>query len=288
MKKRKQFNAFFIIMFFFLVLYTLSLFIPLSWAIMTSLKDANEYMLDSMGIPNVLKWSNYQVAVKHFYVQYDFKTVRIGMMLVNSIIHSVGCSLAVTLGNCVTAYCCAKFSKFKISGVYTAIVIFTLALPIVGSQPSEIQMFKMLGCYDSILGIIICNIRFHGLYYLVFLSAFRSIPKDYSEAAYIDGAGNFKVFFRLMLPFVSKMFFTVALIQFIQFWNDYQTPLIYLPTHPTLAYGLFKFSNSYVPAITSTPMKMAGCMVLFLPIFVVFCLFNKRIMGNIMIGGVKE
>ena len=241
-----------------------------------------------MGFPKKFQFENYSVAVKNFYIEYDSGTVKIGGMIFNSLIYALGCSFALTAGNCLVAYCCAKFSHFKISSVYTTIVIVAMALPIIGSEPSSLQMLMTLGFYDNLFCIILCQVRFLGLYYLVFLSAFKSIPKDYAEAAYIDGAGNFTIFFKLMIPFVSKTFLTVMLIHFIVYWNDYQTPLLYMPTHPTLAYGLYKYSHSYKAAISSTPMKMAGCMILFLPILVIFCVFQKQLIGNVMMGGVKE
>lgn len=287
-KKMKKFDLFFTIIFVFLITYVISLLIPLFWSFLSSLKDEWDYFVDPLGLPKKIVFSNYETAIDHFYIKFDFKTVRIGTMIFNSIIYAIGCSLCLTFGNCITAYCCSKFSKFKISGVYTVMVIVAMALPIVGSEPSRLQMLISLGLYDSLFGIIFLQIKFLGLYYLVFFAAFKAIPKDYSEAAYLDGAGNFTLFFRLMIPFVSKMFLTVTLIHFIVYWNDYQTPLLYLPSHPTLAYGLFKYSNSLEAAISSPPMKMAGCMILFLPIFIIFCAFQKRLIGNIMVGGVKE
>lgn len=131
------------------------------------------------------------------------------------------------------------------------------------------------------------KMNFMGIYYLIFLETFRAIPKDYSEAAYIDGAGNFTLFFKLMLPFVSKTFLTVMLIYFIGYWNDYQLPLLYLPSYPTLAYGLYKYSFSLEPKISSVPMKMAGCMILFVPIFTVFVCLQKQLIGNVQMGGLK-
>lgn len=287
-KKIRSTNLLFIIVFAVLLLYVVSLIVPMCWALLTSLKSRGDYIMNTMGLPKKIMWENYKVAVQFFRIKFDTHTVGIDVMIVNSIVYAIGSALFLTFGNCVTAYCCSKFSKFKISNVYTTIVIVAMALPIVGSEPSALQMKMALGLYDSVLGVVICQFKFLGLYYLVFFAAFKSIPNDYSEAAYLDGANNFILFFKLMLPFVSKMFLTVTLIHFIIYWNDYQIPLLYLPSHPTLAYGLFKYSSSYEREISSTPMKMAGCMVLFLPIFVVFCIFQKRLIGNIMVGGVKE
>ena len=281
-------EPFFVIILIVLIAYVISLLVPLIWTFLTSFKGRGDYVLNKMGFPKTFQFKNYVVAIENFYIDYDNGPVAIDGMLANSLIYALGCSFALTAGNCLVAYCCAMFSRFKISSVYTTIVIVAMALPIIGSEPSSLQMLMALGFYDNLFCIILCQIRFLGLYYLVFLSAFKGIPKDYAEAAYIDGAGNFTVFFKLMLPFVSKTFLTVMLIHFIVYWNDYQTPLLYMPTHPTLAYGLYRYSHSYKAAISSTPMKMAGCMILFLPILVIFCIFQRQLIGNVMMGGVKE
>ena len=92
-----------------------------------------------------------------------------------------------------------------------------------------------------------------------------------------------------MMPLVSKTLATVLLIDFIAFWNDYQTPFLYMPSSPTLAYGLYMFTFSNKSAkISSVPMRMAGCMVLFIPIFIVFISFQKYLIGNVSVGGLKE
>lgn len=286
--KGRKTNVAFIIVFAVLLIYALSLMIPFFWAILTSFKSRVDYLKSPLGWPTKFLWKNYATAIKNFFVEYDDYTLYIDTMIINSVIYAVGCSFALTAGNCITAYCCAKFSDFKISSVYTTIVIVAMALPLVGTQASTLQMLINLGIYDSLFGFILCQINFLGLYYLVFLAAFQAIPKDYSEAAYIDGANNFTLFFKLMVPFVSKTFLTVMLIQFIVYWNDYQLPLLYLPSYPTLSYGLYVYSGSWRTEISSVPMKMAGCMVLFLPIFIVFCVFQRQLLGNIMMGGIKE
>ena len=88
-------------------------------------------------------------------------------------------------------------------------------------------------------------------------------------------------------------FFTVFLLQFIQTWNDYQTPLLYYPNHPTLAYAVFRMTNNTGGAdkgmeYQGIPQRVAGCMVLAIPIFVIFVAFNKLLMGNLTTGGLKE
>lgn len=100
--------------------------------------------------------------------------------------------------------------------------------------------------------------------------------------------GKFHRIFRIYLPLVRNLFFTVMLLQGIYFWNDFQTPLLYLPTYPTLAYWLYRFTENTKVELSFVPVKAAGAMLLVVPIFILFAAFNKKMMGNLSLGGLKE
>lgn len=202
--------------------------------------------------------------------------------------HSVrgGCAFFNTLVPCVTAYCCARFNKKLSSILYTANIV-TMILPIVGSLPAELQMARTLGLYDQIWGLWIMKANFLGTYFLVFHAGFRSLPLTYTEAAEIDGAGSFRIFFRIILPLVKNIFFTVLLVNFIAFWNDYQVPLLYMPRYPTLANGVYMLATTTENNLATVPMRMTGAMLLFLPIFCLFVIFQKRLLGSLTMGGIK-
>ena len=160
-----------------------------------------------------------------------------------------------------------------------------MILPIVGSFPSEIKIAMTLGLYDNMIGMWIMKTYVSGLHFLVFYSGFKLIPKDYVEAAQLDGAGNFMVMVRIMFPFLRGSIFTIALLKFIGFWNDYQTPLLYMPTHPTLAYGVYEFTRGSITG--DTPTQLAATMLMAVPLFVIFIVFQKRLLGDLTIGGLK-
>jgi multiple sugar transport system permease protein len=153
--------------------------------------------------------------------------------------------------------------------------------------PSEIYVARALGIYNTMWGIWIMKFHFLGLYFLVMCESFRAIPKDFAEAAYIDGAGYFYTFIKIMLPIVSNMLITIFIIYFVQFWNDYQTPLIYIRTQPTLSYGLFMLK--YMDGeLNFLPGQMAGCLVVLFPVLLLFIIFHNRFLNNVSMGGLKE
>ena len=125
------------------------------------------------------------------------------------------------------------------------------------------------------------------MYFLVFYNMFKQLPMAYTEAAKIDGAGNMSVLIKIVLPLVRNTFFTVMLINFIGFWNDYQTPLIYLPSYPTIALGMYHMASTTENGLSTVPMRMTGAMLMLIPILALFLAFHKRLLGNLTIGGIK-
>jgi multiple sugar transport system permease protein len=164
-----------------------------------------------------------------------------------------------------------------------------MVTPIVGSLPSQIRMSKLLGLFDSFAGLWFMSATFLGTYYLVFHGIFKGLSWEYAEAAIMDGAGHFKIMTGIMFPLAKNTISTIFILMFIGFWNDYQTPLIYIPNMPTAAYGLYTFINGNIVdgSLQSPPIQLAGGMVLLLPILVVFLVFKDKLMGNISVGGLK-
>lgn len=291
-KEKKKKPLFAIITLVVLVIYMISLVLPLIWSLYTSLKDVVDFQIDSIFPTFPLDFRPYGEAFMNFYKEVDAsdggtKMVTFEGMMFNSIVYSLGCALAQTSVLCVTAYTTSRFN-FKFDKVIYNVVIITMILPIVGSLPSELRMAKLFGLYDKLYGMIVMKSHFLGMYYLVFHAMFRGIPKDFDEAAYMDGAGNFTIFFRIILPLASGTFITIALINFINFWNDYTTPLVYMPSYPTIAYGLYEFVQSPTPDRVKKPVKLAACMLVFIPNFIIFLVFRNKLIGNISMGGLKE
>lgn len=270
-----------------LVLYMLSLLLPLFWALVSSLKTRLDYAENVFGFPrSKWAWENYATAFNHFTSKNGVRTVYIEEMLLNSLIYAVGGSFLSTFVTCVMAYVSSRF-KFKIGKVIYAIVVIAMILPVVGSLPSGIQITKALHLYDNYAGLLILQCSFLGIYFLVFYETFKSIPKDYSDAAYVDGAGNLMTFLRVILPMVRSTFFTIMLIKFVGLWNDYNITLEYMPSIKTLAFGLYEYTRSQDAAISTTPMRLAGSNLLAVPVILFYLAFHKRLIGNFTQGGLK-
>ena len=127
------------------------------------------------------------------------------------------------------------------------------------------------------------------MYFLIFFAYFKSMSSGFSEAAEIDGASQWNVMFRIYIPLAANIFFTVYLILFVNFWNDFTTPMMFLPSKPTLSYLIYyKVSIDTGDNFKIVARQMAALMVFAVPIIVIFSVFNKRLMTNLTMGGMKE
>lgn len=294
MKKIKIKNeTIFIIMFIFLVLYVASMAFMLLWGLMTSVKDPFEYRYNIINFPEVWKFENYSTAFTSIQVKiqnknHEFEMVGVLGMYVNTLLYAGGCAFASAFVPCITAYLCAKF-PYKFSGFVVGVVVVIMALPIVGSTPSQLQLLKTLNIFDTIFSMWLLNANFYqGVYFLVLYEAFMQLPDAYSEAAKIDGASNFQVMFKIMLPMAKNAILTIFLLRLVAVWNEYQAAILFIPNKPTIAYGLYYYTFVEKKNTTySVPMQLTGAFLICTPILILFSFAQKRIMGNLSLGGLK-
>lgn len=272
-----------------LIVYTICLFCPIIWGVITSFKSQTDFRINIIGLPSEWVW-NYSAVYERFTIPVftDGGTQNITMlqMFLNSILYAVGCAFFSTLIPCITSYLCACYD-YALSKVIYLIVIVTMVLPIVGSMPSEIRVARALGVYDQFWGMWLLKANFLGMYFIVFYNQFKAMPKAYSEAARIDGAGNWRIMTSIMFPLIRNTFMTVMLIKFIEFWNDYQTPLIYLPTKPTISLGVYHMAYTTINELSTVPMRMTIAVIALVPVLILFLCCHKRLLGNLTLGGIK-
>ncbi len=293
--EKAQLSPFTAVLLAILLVYIATLLFLLLWAFMTSFKNGlMDYPSNKIGFPKPFTMKNYLSMFQNFYVRVEggagetAHNVGIAQMFGYTLLYALGCAFTSTAVPLVTSYACARYNKVLSKILYT-VVIVTMVLPIVGSLPAEINMAKSLGLYDRIWGLWLMKAHFLGMYFLVFFSFFKSLPMAYTEAAQVDGAGNLSVMLRIIFPLAKNVFFTVLLINFITFWNDYQIPEVYLPSYPTIASGLFQmlFNNMAGKEFLRPTMRMTGAVVILIPILIIFLIFQKRLLGNLTMGGVK-
>ncbi len=301
-KSFKRMDAFKWILFSVVMIYVLSMIFVLYFGLVNSLKDDFDFfgsLEDSganyFGLPRPSKggvlygwrFSNFVEMFSKFYVPIVTdagpRDVFMAEMFLNSFVYSVMISLFTIGTQIMVAYAVAKF-KFRGKGFIYTLAIVVMIIPIVGSLASEMEFATNLGLKNSFIGVCIMRCKYPGMYFLVFYAAFKSISWTYAEAAQIDGAGHWRIFLTIMLPLVSSIIVAVFVLQFITNFNDYYTPMLFLPQYPTIAYGLYNIkSNSQI----NDTIKIAGTMFTCIPVVVLFIIFRNKIMGNVNVGGIK-
>lgn len=274
-----------------LSLYAFTIVAIFVWAIVFSLTDymedifiANEYFV----WPKHLNFKNYVRVYEVFSVQVEagigYRLVMLPEMFLNSILYAAGTAFFGMLAPCIMGYITQRF-HYKFNAIIDAIVMITLILPIVGSLPSSMRIVYGLSLNDSFFGFWIMGFSFTNMYYFVFKATFKAVPSALSEAAYIDGANNLKIFFMINIPLVKTTMLTVFTVMFVGNWNTYTTQIAYAPNLPTISYGLYRFIHG--SQISEPTLMMAGAMLLLVPILVFYVLGNKFMMGNLTVGSLK-
>lgn len=301
-------NIFFTTIMVILIVFSLLVLGLLLWALITSIKHPDDYVFDGnvLGLPNFANygvsslWINFQTVLSKFHIEenemfYTFSGTLIshtcnasfGMMFLNSIIYSgLGTVLQVFVP-AVVAFLIAKY-HFRFSKVVYMIALITYIIPIVGNYPSMLATLKNLGILDTWYGYAFLKFNFTGMYFFIFYAFFQGLNDSYIEAAELDGASQTQILVKIVLPLASKVIASVLLVVFIQLWNDYQTPLLYLKTHPTIAYGVWYMTNKSVDGASIVTQRMASVMCMALPIVLLFIFFKEKLMSNVSMGGVKE
>lgn len=271
----------------FLVIYAAAILYPYLLAFNSAFREWGSFTDNIFGIS---KWTldNF----KQVFVQFNYPvTMSDGTpgafyfdgLLLNSALYSLGCAAAATICPCIVGYCTAKF-PYKFSKFIVSMIYVLMGLPIVGTTVSEIQMSQTIGIYNTIPGMWFLKFGFVGLYTLLFHSMYKSLPNEYVEAAYMDGAGNMQIFTRIMVPMGMPTMSVVFILSFVNFWSDYSTPMYFLPSYPTLSLSLLNFAEL---SSTTETMQMAACVLLCIPSLVLFASFTEKFTENLQVGGIK-
>jgi multiple sugar transport system permease protein/raffinose/stachyose/melibiose transport system permease protein len=212
-----------------------------------------------------------------------FVALPIGREMLNSTLITL-CSIAVILAVSTTGGYALGTLRYRLSSLVFLIVVCSMMVPMQSMIIPEYINLARLGFINHYYGAIAVYSAL-GAPFATFLMTtyFRRLPEDVIEAALIDGLGYGSVFFRIMLPLAVPAIATVAVLQFIQIWDDLLVGLLFLqtPAHRTITVGL-----ETIPAqhFQNFPMEMAGSLVSALPAVVVFLVFQRYLIRGLTMG----
>ncbi|WP_298575179.1 carbohydrate ABC transporter permease [uncultured Luteimonas sp.] len=213
-----------------------------------------------------------------------FASTGIGRNFANSLLVSLAITALSLLLNTMAGY---AFAKLRFAGRERIFQLLLAAL-VVPAQVAMLPLFllmKQLGLVNSYWGVIIPGMASVFGIFLVRQYA-RSIPDELIEAARIDGAGEARIFFRIVLPLLKPVLVTLATFTFMGAWNDFMWPLIVLTDqqHYTLPVALAALSREH---IMDVELMMAGAVVTVLPVLALFLLLQRYYIQGLLLGSVK-
>lgn len=269
-----------------LLVLSIPFLLPLAWMISTSLKTDEQIFPSTeqasfqkginILIPKPVRLQNYPEAMR---------IVPFGTYLQNTIFLCTLTVFGAVLSSAFVAYGFARTS-FKGKKLLFILMLSTLMLPYHVTMIPNFILFQKLKWFGTYLPLIVP--AFLGIPFYIFLMTqfFRTIPQELTEAARIDGCGEVRIFFTMILPLSVPVLATCSLFQFIHTWNDFMGPLIYIndPSKYTLAYGLQQFLGAYGGKWAQL---MAGSTVFTLPIIILFFLAQKTFIQGIATTGGK-
>ena len=247
--------------------------IPLLWTICMALKPNGEMYTDNF-FPRQIAWDNFYKAVTSIdFFRYLLNTCKI----------LVPVMIGTVLSSAIVAY---GFSRFEFKGkrVWFLILLATMMLPGQVTMIPCYLIFRQLGWVNTVLPLTVPSFFGGGACNIFLLRQFMSgIPKDFDEAARIDGAGAFKIFTRVMLPMCRPVLTAVGIFTFMGVWNDFNGPLIYLYDQKkyTIALGLAFFKGLYT---SQWNLMMAATVLVMLPVLILFFIAQDYIIDGISIS----
>jgi raffinose/stachyose/melibiose transport system permease protein/N-acetylglucosamine transport system permease protein len=272
------------VIFIIFSVYAFTLIFPFAWMFVNSFKTNQEFFTNVWALPQSFSFRNY-TSVLGYNMQTSAGTFNITHMFLLSVGITLAATVINTLLSTMAAYVIARY-KFRGRNLLYSVALFTLIMPIVGTLPAQFRLMQNLGLYNSIIGILILYSGSFGFTFFIMHGYFKNISPTYAEAAFVDGASDFQVFLRIMLPMAKPIMISLAIIYGIGIWNDYITPSIYLKNYPTLAVGIRYLTQTMVS--TGAYAEMFATMIIsIVPILAIFIAFRNTIMENMVAGGLK-
>lgn len=260
-----------------LTLLALLFLLPFAWLISTSLKDPKQiFVVPPQWIPNPFVWSNYPRSTTFIpFWRYLANTLYVTFFNVVALV--ISCSLV--------AY---GFARIKWPGrnIVFLVLISTLMIPYPVTLIPTFLIFRDLGLVGT-LNALTFPALFGSAFFIFLLRQFyMTIPQELSQAAKIDGASEFQIYWKIILPLSKPALSVVALFAFIANWNDFLGPLIFLNDKNTytLAIGLYGFFGR---SRTEWGLLMAAATIMIAPIILLFFLAQRTFIEGITLTGLK-
>lgn len=273
--------------FVFLVIVSLISVLPAIWTVLTSFKDTQEIYATFSFFPQDMSWGKITTRISE-----SWNYLQLSDSFINTIVLSIG-NLIVRIVVCgFGGYVLSKLKPKGTKLIFT-LVVWTMMMPSqIRMVPNYISWLHFPFAFDIGLGVNLLDTYWpmwlsagaDTFAVLLFKNAFDALSNSYVEAAKLDGCSNFGVFFKIMLPLAMPVVIYESINVLSIAWSDFFTPLLVLDKNVVLPLKIFRLQSD--PNVQMNTYFMA-LVFASIPPFIIFAVFQKRILGGINIGGVK-
>ena len=272
-----------------LLMLAISIIVPVAWVFMASVKENSEFYGNPWTLPKGLYFQNFADA---------FTKASMGSYMINSVIITVLALLLLLVIALPAAY---TLARYKFMGSKLLNIAFMAGL-FINVNYIVVPIFLMLVDADKVMkswlgsGLFLNNLFVTALVYastalpftIYLLSGFFvTIPKDYEEAAFVDGSGYFRTMVTIMMPMAKPSIITVILFNFLSFWNEYIISMTLLTKeNKTLPVGLMQLMQAQ-KAAANYGQLYAGLVIVMLPTLILYMMLQKKLTQGMSLGGLK-
>ncbi len=262
-----------------LSLWSVIVIVPLLWTVMTSFKTTSEIFASPFALPKHWNFDNYVNA---------WTTAGIGTYFVNTVIVvGFGLVIVMTLG-AMCAYVLARYQFFGSRVIYY-LMLAGLTFPIFLAIVPLFFVLQGIGLLNTLPGLILTYVAFALPFTVFFLYPFfKDLPNEIAEAAEVDGAGEWRKFFQVMLPMAKPGMASVAIFNFIGLWNQFLLPVALNTNRDNyvLSQGMAAFASQAGYAVDFGAL-FAAVVITVVPVFVVYVIFQRQLQGSVTGGTIK-
>ncbi len=273
MHRRKLLTQWTIIL--LMLLFCVVFMMPYVWMLLNSFKGKAEIMAGKTFWPATFIWDNYDTV---------FTKAPMLSWFENSVITSVAGTVIILFTSSLAGFVFAKY-QFKGKNFLFWLILATMMVPVQATMIPSFLLVQGMGLYDT-LGALIVPRMVGGFGIYLCRQFIEDIPDSLCEAAAIDGANDMFIYRRVILPLIGPAISALAIFTFLEKWNDYLGPLLYLedPNRMTMPLALSYFSGQRQSDVGA---QMAAAVLVMLPVTVVFLCFQKQFVKGIAITGMK-
>lgn len=276
-KKEKSFSFSQFVIYAVLIVWAVTTIFPFIWVIVNSFKPSAELLQSSFSLPKEFTLANYQNAFSNLNILRAY-----GM----SFLISGSVTIGVIVLSSMMAFAFTRYS-FRGKGFLDALLVASLMFPVFSTIIPVYQMMIKWGLLNTPIAVILPQIAGNLSFATIVMMGFmRAIPLDMEEAAYIEGAGVFTVFSRIIVPISKPSISTVAIFSFLWSYNDLfvQTTMIGRRANYPVCALLNEISSKYG---TDYGLMAASVTIILVPVFIVYMLLQKNIIKGLTAGAIK-